>query len=70
MGANGQGSSFHGKTLSLIFWSHEGVCESFHKVGGYQSLFIQCLDGTRSSYLGLTFKFHVLMEIKECSSKG
>lgn len=46
------------------------LCESFHKVGGCQSLFIQCLDGTRSSYLGFTFKFHVLMEIKECSSKG
>lgn len=48
----------------------KGLCGSFHHDGGYEPLFSQRLEGTMSSYLGFNFKFHVLMKIKEGSSKG
>lgn len=48
----------------------KGLCGSFHNDGDYQLLCIQLLDGTMPSCLGLNFKFHILMEIKECRSIG
>lgn len=48
----------------------KGLCGSFQDDGGYEPLFIQLLDGTMPSYLGLNFKFRVMMEIKKGSSQG